>query len=86
VWVVGVGEVVRVDEKGRITIPAEIREVIGKRAFKVELADKDTIILRAFEDRGMLVKKIADIRLVGDKERASIDAATVKDSHGGIKR
>jgi len=80
-----VGETVRMDEKGRITIPAEIREVIGRKAFKVELADKDTVVLRAFEDRSTLVKKIANIRLVGDKDRASVDAATVKDLHGGTK-
>jgi len=80
-----VGETVEVDDKGRITIPAEIRRIVGKSTFKVELAGKDTIILRALEDKRMLVKKVAEIKLVGNKEKASVDAATVKDLHGGIK-
>ncbi|MBS7637686.1 hypothetical protein KEJ49_02180 [Candidatus Bathyarchaeota archaeon] len=82
---VGVGERVDMDDKGRITIPFNIRRVVGKRSFRVELFDKDTIILRAFEDRGDLVKKIAGIRLVGDMERASVDAATIKDHYGWVK-
>lgn len=81
-----VGETATLDDKGRITIPAEIRRVVGKRAFKVELAGKDTIVLRAFEDKRSLVKKVVDIKLAGDKQRALVDAATIKESHGGIKR
>lgn len=79
------GEIVEVDEKGRITIPADIRRAIGRRTFKVEIADKDTIILKALEDRSTLVKKVAEIKLSGAKERAFIDAASVKDLHGGVK-
>ena len=41
-WDVGVGETVNIDEKGRIIIPAEIRKIIGKRTFRVEIADKNT--------------------------------------------
>jgi len=80
-----VGEIVEADAKGRITIPAEIRRIVGKKAFKVEVAGKDTIILRVVEDRRELVKKIADIRLMGDKEKAVVDAAAIKDFYGGIK-
>jgi len=76
---------VEADAKGRITIPAEIRRIVGKKAFKVEVAGKDTIILRVVEDRCELVKKIADIRLMGDKEKAFVDAAAIKDFYGGIK-
>lgn len=79
------GEIVEADAKGRITIPAEIRRIVGKKAFKVEVAGKDTIILRVVEDRRELVKKIASIRLVGDKEKAVVDAAAIKDFYGGIK-
>lgn len=80
------GEIVNVDEKGRIIIPAEIRKVISKRAFRVEIAGKDTIILKAVEDRRELVKRVASLKLAGDKEKSSIDAAAVKDFYGGIKR
>lgn len=79
------GEIVEVDDKGRITIPVEIRRVVGKRIFKVELTGKGTIILRALEDERLLVKKVAEIKLAGDREKAFVDAATVKDFHGGVK-
>ncbi|KPV64802.1 MAG: hypothetical protein AOA65_0769 [Candidatus Bathyarchaeota archaeon BA1] len=73
------------DSKGRITLPIGVRKIVGRSVFKVELAGKDTIILRVFEDRRELVEKVRDIKLVGDKERAHIDAATVKDYYGGVK-
>ena len=79
----GVGETVNIDEKGRIIIPAEIRKVIGKRTFSVEIADKNTIILRATGDRHDLAKRIDGIRLTGDKSRASADFSEVKDQYGG---
>ena len=77
------GETVNLDEKGRIIIPAEVRRVVNKKAFKVEVVDKNTIILKAVEDRSDLVKRVAKIRLEGDKERVNVDAASVKDLFGG---
>jgi bifunctional DNA-binding transcriptional regulator/antitoxin component of YhaV-PrlF toxin-antitoxin module len=82
-WDVGVGETVNIDEKGRIIIPAEIRKMIGKRRFSVEVADKDTIILRATEDRHDLAKRIEGIHLTGDESRAPTDFSEVKDQYGG---
>ena len=79
----GVGETVNIDEKGRIIIPAEIRKIIGKRTFSVEIADKNTIILRATGDRHDLAKRIEGIHLTGDKSRASADFSEVKDQYGG---
>jgi bifunctional DNA-binding transcriptional regulator/antitoxin component of YhaV-PrlF toxin-antitoxin module len=79
----GVGETVNVDERGRILIPAEIRRKIGNRAFSVEMADKDTIILRAVKDRGALADRVKSISLAGDADRANVDAAAVKDQYGG---
>ena len=79
----GVGETANMDEKGRIIIPAEIRKVIGKRTFSVELADKDTIVLRAMGDHRDLARRIADIHLTGEKSRASTDFSDVKDLFGG---
>lgn len=73
------------DDKGRITIPLEIRRVIGEKTFKAELLDKDTIILRACEDSSRLVKRISDIKLSGDPERASMDAAVVKDLYCRVR-
>ncbi len=85
VWVMGVGEIVEMDSRGRITIPANIRKIIGKSKFRVELVGKDTIVLKAVKNKREIVKRISSIKLVGDKERASVDAATVKDFYGGVK-
>lgn len=72
-------EIVKVDKKGRIIIPIEVRNVMGKRAFRVEIAGRDTIVLRAVADRRDLVEKVVGIRLAGDGGKASVDAASVKD-------
>lgn len=77
------GETVSLDEKGRIIIPAEIRKAVGKKAFKVSMADKETIILKAVTDRSELVKQISDIKLTGDKTRSTVDFTSVKDAYGG---
>jgi len=80
-----VGETAKLDDKGRITLPAEVRKVIGKKAFRVEIAGKDTILLKALEDRHELVKKVVSIKLTGNREKVFVDAATVKDFYGGVK-
>ncbi|HIH88807.1 TPA: hypothetical protein HA344_06335 [Candidatus Bathyarchaeota archaeon] len=77
------GEIVNIDEKGRIVIPAEIRKVIGRRKLNVEMTDKDTIILRAATERSDLAKKIKNLRLTGDKTNASVNFSDVKDFYGG---
>lgn len=82
-WDVGVGETVNIDEKGRIIIPAEIRKKIGRKTFSVEIADKDTIILRATGDSRDLSKRIEAIHLSGDHSRASTDFSDLKDQYGG---
>lgn len=83
VWDVGVGETVNIDEKGRIVIPADIRKAVGKRSLHVEMADKDTIILRASREPSELVKKIREMKLKGDENRSSVDFSEVKDLYGG---
>jgi len=82
---VEVGETVKMDDKGRVTLPVGIRKVVSNRAFRVELADKDTIVLRVLGNRNELVEKVKALKLVGDKERAHMDVATVKDFYGGLK-
>jgi len=74
---------VNIDEKGRIVIPADVRKVIGRRALSVEMADKNTIILRASEEPSILIKRIQEIKLDGDKTRQSMDFSDVKDLYGG---
>ena len=79
------GEIIEMDNKGRVTIPANIRRMVGKTTFKIELLGKDTIVLRTIEDKHELVRKISNIKLTGDKGRASADAAIFKDFYGGVK-
>ena len=53
----GVGKIVEMDDRGRITIPAEIRKAINKNKFAIELVDEKTIILRLVKDKREIVKK-----------------------------
>ena len=80
-----VGVTVKVDDRGRILIPAEIRRKIGRSVFSVEMADKDTIILRAVKNRSDLADRVKSINLTGDADRANVDTAAVKDRYGGIR-
>ena len=79
------GEIVEMDCKGRITIPSKIRKIVGKTKFRIELMDRDTIILRTVKEKNDVIKKILSLELLGDEERSSIDAASIKDLYGGIK-
>ena len=85
VWVMGVGEIVEMDDRGRITIPAEIRRRIGRDVFIIELVDGETILLKAVNRGEEVIKRLEAIKLSGDKERRNYDAAYVKDLYGGIK-
>jgi bifunctional DNA-binding transcriptional regulator/antitoxin component of YhaV-PrlF toxin-antitoxin module len=79
----GVGEKASVDERGRITIPSDIRKTIGKKYFKITLLDKDTIILKAITNHGDILEKIQNIKLTGDPEKTSTDFSTIKDMYSG---
>ena len=79
----GMGELASFDERGRITIPAEIRSIVGKKDFKISLIDKDTIVLKAVEEPGELVKRIEEIELTGDLERSRVDFQSVKGKFSG---
>ncbi len=79
----GVGEKASIDERGRITIPSDIRKNIGKKNFKITLLDKDTIILKAIENQTDIIEKIQNIILTGDPEKTSTDFSTVKDRYSG---
>ena len=79
----GMGELASIDERGRITIPAEIRNIIGKKNFKISLIDKNTIMLKAIEEPGELIKRIEAIELTGDLERSSVDFQSVKGKFSG---
>jgi len=78
------GETVEMDERGRITLPARIREALAAKRFRVDEVDRGTITLTALRDLDR-AKEIRRIRLEGDKARSHVDAASVKDHFGGVK-
>jgi len=84
-WAVGVGYITEMDGKGRVTIPAELRRIIGAKTFKAELMGRDAIVLRVAADRQKTVEQIERMRLTGDAERASVDFACIRDEFGGAK-
>ena len=79
----GVGEKASIDERGRITIPSDIRKSIGKKNFKITLMDKDTIILKAITNQDDILNKIQNIKLTGDPEKTHTDFSTIKDKFSG---
>jgi bifunctional DNA-binding transcriptional regulator/antitoxin component of YhaV-PrlF toxin-antitoxin module len=80
----GVGETASIDERGRITIPSEIRKTVGKKEFNIRLINKDTIILEAVNNPDKLAK-INEIKLKGDENKANQNFSHVKDRYGGKK-
>ena len=79
----GVGEKAGIDERGRITIPSDIRKTIGKKKFKITLQDKDTIILKVIKNQTDIIEKIMNIQLTGDPEQTDTDFSSVKDRYSG---
>lgn len=79
----GVGDKASIDERGRITIPSDIRKTIGKKKFKITLQDKDTIILKVIENKSDIIKKIQNIQLTGDPRQADTDFSSVKNRYSG---
>jgi DNA-binding transcriptional regulator/RsmH inhibitor MraZ len=85
VWVVGMGEALELDERGRITIPAKIRARLRGRRFAVEIADQARVVIRVVEEPSDRLQQIKAIVLKGDPRRARFDATAAKDTHGGVK-
>lgn len=79
------GEVVEVDERGRLTIPSELRQVLRGPRVRVERGDDNTILIRPEFDSEAVLKDIRAIRLRGERRRARYDAASVKDRYGSVK-
>ena len=85
VWVMGMGtRIVEMDERGRITLPAEIRRILKDKVFRVELVDPSTVVLRVVT-REDIVHEVESIKLSGDPRRREGDASRAKHRYGGIK-
>lgn len=52
------GEVVELDERGRLTIPSELRQMLRGRRVRVERADDNTILIRSELDSEAVLKSI----------------------------
>ena len=79
------GEVIEFDERGRLTIPSELRKMLNGPRVRVERGDDNTVLIRSELDAETVLKNIKAIRLRGERRRAKYDAASVKDRYGGVK-
>ena len=79
------GKVVELDDRGRLTIPSDLRRMLRGPRVRVERGDDDTILIRPEVDPEALLRSIKAIRLRGERGRAKYDASSVKDRYGGIK-
>jgi len=80
-----VGEVIELDERGRLTIPLEFRRILRGSRVRVERGDENTILIRPDFDSEAVLKNIRAIRLRGDRRRAKYDASSARDKYGGVK-
>ena len=76
--------IVEMDERGRITLPSEIRRLLRGKVFEVELVDPNTVILR-IASRSDVIREIESIKLTGDPRRKGGDASKAKHRYGGEK-
>ncbi len=73
------------DERGRLTIPLELRLMLHGPRVRVERGENNTLVIRPEIDSEGVLKKISAIRLRGERRRAKYDASSVKDRYGGVK-
>jgi len=79
------GEVIELDERGRLTIPLQFRRILRGSRVRVERGDDNTILIRADFDSEAVLRHMRAIRLRGDKRRAKYDASSARDRYGGVK-
>ena len=79
------GEVVELDDRGRVTIPSELRKTLPGTRVRVERGDDNTILIRPELSSEAVLKAIKAVKLRGESRRAKYDASSVKDRYGGLK-
>jgi len=82
----GVGIIVEVDGRGRITIPADIRHKLKSKKFLVSLKGNAIELRPVYNERLEALKRFNEIKLVGDPRFVNLDAAEAKHKVGGRKR
>lgn len=75
---------IEMDERGRVTLPAEVRKLLKGRVFAVEVMNPYTVVLRV-ASREDVVREIEGIKLKGDPQRRGGDASRAKHRYGGVK-
>lgn len=81
----GVGIILEIDERGRITIPAEIRRLFKTKRFLVKLKGDYIQLKPVYDEKLEALKTFNEIKLVGDPRFINIDAAKAKHRVGGKK-
>jgi DNA-binding transcriptional regulator/RsmH inhibitor MraZ len=79
------GDVVELDERGRLTIPSDLRQMLRGPRVRIERGDDNSLVIRPELDSERVLKGIRDIRLRGERNKAKYDASAVKDKYGGVK-
>jgi len=85
-WVVGVGEVVEMDSKGRVTIPASIRGALKSRRLLVILKGGVVELRPVMDEKLEALREFSEVKLVGDPRLLRIDASEAKHRAGVRKR
>ena len=85
-WVVGMGTIVEMDERGRVTIPSDIRRALKTRRLAVSLKGNIIELRPVYDERLEALEKFNQIKLQGDPRLAELDAAEAKHRVGGRKR
>ena len=78
------GEIVRIDDRWRITIPARFRKGLKPGDILIIERRGEKLILRKFS-REDILKRFNEIRLVVDDRMRALDAGYGKHTYGGIK-
>jgi len=79
------GIIVEVDSRGRITIPAEVRRMLKARRYLVTLKGGAIELKPVYDEKLEALKALDEIKLIGDPNLASLDAAKIKHRVGGRK-
>jgi len=82
----GVGTIVEVDDRGRITIPADIRRKLKPKKFLVSVKESAIELRPVYDEKLEALKLFNEIKLVGDPRFVNLDAAEAKHKVGGRKR
>jgi len=80
------GIIVEVDDRSRITIPANIRHKLKSKKFLVSVKEGAIELRPVYDERLEVLKRFNEVKLIGDPCFVNFDAAEAKHKVGGRKR